>query len=80
MIHLEEHSNYYTIRANQPDGPNLGDFVALEDGFYYYFMNRDNNGGFTAHNLREIADAMDKINAPWEQQINEYFEEQEKKC
>ena len=41
------------------------------DGFYYYWP--DGNGHYAPHHLREIADELDRMNEPWEKQIEEYF-------
>ena len=54
------------------------DLVQDVDG-YYYFWPISNKGSFTAHNLRQIADELDRINAPWDKQINDYFEEEAQK-
>lgn len=35
------------------------------DGFYYFWPEGYNKGHFSSHHLREIADHLDKINAPW---------------
>jgi hypothetical protein len=44
-----------------------GEFITLEDGFFYYWPNRP--GAFSAHHLRQLADALDKMNADWQKQI-----------
>lgn len=38
------------------------EFVIFEDGYTYYWPN--NGGALTAHNLRQIADELDRRNAP----------------
>ena len=43
--------------------------IALEDGFYYYWVN--SRGAYSANDLRIIADELDKRNEPAEQNIKE---------
>lgn len=50
----------------------LDDIVTDVDGFQYYWP-KDSQGHYAAHHLRAIADELDKRNAPWEAQIEEYF-------
>lgn len=52
-----------------------GEFVYLEDGFLYYAP-EGNKGCISAHELRTIADELDKRNKAWEEQIDEYFRNQ----
>lgn len=49
-----------------------GEFVYLEDGFLYYAPEAT-GGCISAHELRTIADELDKRNKAWEEQIDEYF-------
>lgn len=49
------------------------ELIVLEDGFYYYWP--ESVGAFSSHILREIADELDRLNAPWQEQIDKYFEE-----
>lgn len=47
----------------------LGDIIQKEDG-YYDFWPADHNGGYwAAYVLRAIADVVDELNEPWDQQI-----------
>ena len=48
-----------------------GEFVYLEDGFLYYAP--EGKGCISAHELRTIANELDKRNKAWEEQIDEYF-------
>jgi hypothetical protein len=50
------------------------DFIPLEDGYYYYWP-RPGKGGFSADNLRAIADELDRKNKPWDDQVQAYFNE-----
>ena len=42
-------------------------------------MDEDLTGCWTAHNLREIADELDKINKPYRNSIEEYFRKENEK-
>jgi hypothetical protein len=42
----------------------------LEDGFEYWFP-AIGLGAYSAHNLRELADELDRRNAAWEKQIKD---------
>lgn len=49
-----------------------GKFLKLEDGFLRFWV--DNVGAFSAHDLRAIADHLDRENKPWQKQLDEYFD------
>ena len=49
----------------------LGEFIYLEDGFLYY--DPKSSGAISAHQLRTIADELDRRNKNWSDQIDEYF-------
>jgi hypothetical protein len=44
-------------------------FVHGDDGFLIFFP-PCNQGAYTAHNLREIADYLDEQNKEWEEKFN----------
>jgi hypothetical protein len=50
----------------------LGRFVRDLDGYFYYIP-KDGNGHWNSVSLRYIADALDLINKPHDDQIKEYF-------
>jgi hypothetical protein len=50
---------------------NLGDFIQLEDGLVYFLPPR--NLVFAAHNLRILADDLDRRNEKLNTQIEDYF-------
>lgn len=67
-----QHEVYYEDRVF------LGHLLMKEDGFYDFWP--DLKGGcWSAYVLREIADKLDEINAPYEKELNEYFEKQKEK-
>lgn len=43
------------------------------DGFYQYQFPKENTGVWSAWVLREIANILDALNKPYEEQIEEYF-------
>lgn len=49
-----------------------GKFLRLEDGFLRFWI--DNLGAFSAHDLRAIADYLDRENESLQKQLDEYFE------
>lgn len=49
------------------------------DGFYVWEPNHDFRGYLGPHHLRAIADELDRLNAPWEQRIEDYFNKEEVK-
>lgn len=48
------------------------DFYCEVDGFYVYSPSKP--GGHTAYQLRQIADELDKMNAHWEWEVADYFD------
>lgn len=48
------------------------ELVTLDDGFVYFWPEA-NFGALSAHELREIADSLDRINKPWSDDIDKYF-------
>jgi hypothetical protein len=49
------------------------EFSYLEDGFLYYFPS--GNGALQSHELRIIADELDKRNKEWEEKVTKDLEE-----
>lgn len=41
----------------------------MEDGYYHFFPERGRGGGLSAQALREIADYLDHVNAPWDEVV-----------
>jgi hypothetical protein len=48
------------------------EFIQLEDGFIYW-VPTENKGAFAPYILRILAQEIDRRNAPWQKQIDEYF-------
>ncbi len=53
-----------------------GEFMALEDGYQYYWPSRnpEHIGALSASVLRELADELDRLNADWDATLEAYFE------
>lgn len=68
-----------SYRLFADNGKDIGSFQLDSDGFYYFWMDEDLTGCWTAHNLREIADELDKINKPYRNSIEEYFRKENEK-
>lgn len=66
IIRLEGNDLFYE------NGVKLGQILAKEDGFYDFWP--ELNGGYwEAHVLRAIADKLDEMNKPWQEEIDNYF-------
>ena len=61
------------------NGKEIGSFQLDSDGFYYFLMDEDLIGCWAAHDLREIADELDKVNKPHRNSIEEYFRKEVEK-
>ena len=51
----------------------LGHFVMDVDGFYYFDYVTAPNGLWTSYSLRMVADLLEEMNKPYEDNIKEYF-------
>lgn len=68
-IVLKEH-----LTAKEQKFRAIAEVFLLEDGFYY--IETFNNRALYPHNLRRLADIVDELNKPWEEQLNAYFKKQ----
>lgn len=48
-------------------------FVTVDDGFVAFWP-EPNRGFLSAHDLRAIADELDRRNAPWAAEVGAYFD------
>ena len=51
----------------------IGYLIMDVDGYYYFDHTVQENGFWTSHSLRMIADLLDDINKPLDDNIKEYF-------
>jgi hypothetical protein len=54
------------------NGVRLGILYREIDG-YFVFGPEPGGGSWSGHVLRDIADKIEELNKPWDQQIQEYF-------
>lgn len=55
------------------NGVTIGQAVCEESGFWVFYPN-DKPGYYEAHTLIQIAALLDRLNAPYEKQLFEYFD------
>jgi hypothetical protein len=55
----------------------LKEFVTMEDGFVYWWPS--SQGTISSHDLRTLADELDRRNEVWQIQLNDFFNDLEKK-
>ena len=64
----------YKVKAY--NGVYIGDFLKKEDGYFDFWP--DQKGGFwPSYMLRALAEKLDELNKPWDDDINKFFAEQE---
>ena len=67
----------YKYKVTWGEGGNqLCWFIPDVDGYYHVDFNTGSNGTLSPYALREIADALDVVNKPWDDHIKAYFESQ----
>lgn len=52
----------------------IADIMPADDGYYVYWPRNAGKGYFTSELLKAIAAELDRRNATWNQDINDYFE------
>jgi hypothetical protein len=52
----------------------LGSFQLDIDGSYYFYHNQELTGCWTGNNLRDIADKLDEVNRPFDDEVDAYFD------
>jgi len=62
-------SNYRVLFGNRL----LGHFIMDVDGFYYFDYVTAPNGLWTSYSLRMVADLLEEMNKPYENNVKEYF-------
>ena len=62
--------SYFVLADN---GKEIGSFQLDIDGYYYFWENSELTGCWTGNNLREIAELLDEVNKPFDEQVKEYF-------
>jgi hypothetical protein len=54
----------------------LGHVLQKEDGYFDFWPKDEHAGCWPAYLLRALADELDVLNAPWDKEINDYFDRQ----
>jgi len=76
LIRLEPFGEHESFKVYYYNGVECGEFLRGDDGYYDWWPEFPSNGGCLAsHFLREIADKLDKLNEPWDKQIQADFKE-----
>ena len=71
MIHIKYNKDgEYTVYFKKKI---LGSFIRQDDGYYGY-ETVETSGYWSSYALRGIADALDKINQEWDEQIKKHLE------
>lgn len=66
-------SSYKRLRERiEEHAKEHADFCMLEDGYYYFFPER-NVGAISSHELRILADILDDMNKEWNETVETYF-------
>lgn len=71
----EDNVKFYEVLFNKKF---IGEFHSLEDGYFYFLPDKNNGGVWSSDSLQEIANKLNEINKPYEDNINEYFNKLEK--
>lgn len=58
--------------AYHDNGVKLGEIIMSEDGYYVFFPEL-REGFWEAYVLRQIADKVDEMNKPWDDQVKQFF-------
>jgi hypothetical protein len=51
----------------------IGYAIMDVDGYYYYEYTTQTNGFWSSHSLRMVADLLDEMNKPHDDNVKEYF-------
>ena len=51
----------------------LGEILSGNDGYYYYWPNRDRAGAWNSALMRAIANTLDELNSDWDSQVREFY-------
>lgn len=57
-----------------PNNHLVGELIMDVDGYFYFWPSND--GCWSSHIMRSIANKLDDINKPWNDEVTEYFEKE----
>ena len=69
---LEKLNESYFVFAD--NNKEVGSFQLDSDGSYYFWINDEASGCWTAQNLKEIAELLDEVNKSFDKEVDEYFD------
>ena len=61
-----------------PNDHLVGELIMDVDGYFYFWQNRS-DGCWSSHIMRSIANKLDDINKPWNDEINDFFSKENSK-
>lgn len=61
-----------------PNDHLVGELIMDVDGYFYFWPNRS-DGLWSSHIMRSIANKLDDINKPWNDEINDFFSKENSK-
>lgn len=70
-LKLEKLNKTYSVLTDS--NKVLGSFQLDIDGFYYFYEDSQLTGCWGAWELRKIADLLDEVNKPYNDELNKYF-------
>jgi len=81
MIELKktQHDGYCTYKVYWDNGKYLGDFEPMDDGYLAYWPSDKGGGAFTQHLLHQLYLELDKLNAGWNEKLEEGLKESNKR-
>jgi hypothetical protein len=62
----KEHKNYLEVFMNNIK---IGELIKSEDGYFNWWADKDKSGYLPSYVLRDIANTLDSINRPWNDQV-----------
>ena len=72
MFNLIKIPSGYEVRFK--NGKLAGQFEISDDGFYYFWPEFEKDAGYLSpYILRELADELDRLNQPWNDEIYKWF-------
>jgi len=61
-----------------PNDHLVGELIMDVDGYFYFWQNHS-DGCWSSHIMRSIANKLDDINKPWNDEINDFFSKENSK-
>lgn len=72
FIRLEPKGKNETLDVFHENGVKMGEFLRGDDGYYDWWPEYPSRGGsLPAYFLRNLADELDRLNEPWNKQVEE---------